>query len=217
MLADIYHSGYLPRSLSILKTELRYNHRVAERTFILDFIPPNSVGAELGVFTGLFSSLIARNRKIARVTFVDPWWEAFGEFYPDGWGRYSDFGRLRTRDAYETARARVARAKLPNRFVEVGTSYDWLESQPDETLDWVYLDTSHKYEGTQRELKLLNRKMKYDGVIIGDDWYPDQDHRHHGVYLAVNEFIKSSDFELALPSHNFQWILRRGLKGKKTG
>ena len=215
MLRDIYHSGYVPRNLSILRAERSVWHRVPEWAFIFDFMPPNSVGAELGVFTGLFSSLIARQQKFAQVTFVDPWWEAHGEFYPNS-GPYTDFGRVKTRDAFDTAKARISRAKLANRFVEVGFSYDWLESQPDETLDWVYLDTTHKYEGTQRELNLLNRKIKQDGLIIGDDWYPDRSHRQHGVYVAVNEFIKLSDFEMMFCGPYFQWIVRRNPKKKSV-
>ncbi len=215
MLADIYHSSYFPRNPGILKSELRIRHRVSERAFIFEYIPPNSVGAELGVFTGLLSSLIARQQKIAQVTFVDPWWEAFGEFYPN-WGRYTDYGRLKTHDAFETAKARIARARLPNRFVEVASSYDWLESQPDDSLDWVYLDSTHTYEGTQRELKLLDLKIKKDGLIIGDDWTAERTHPHHGIYLAVNEFVKSTEFEFAVCGLKNQWILRRGLEDKSA-
>jgi hypothetical protein len=65
-------------------------------------------------------------------------------------------------------------------------------------LDWVYLDHAHDYEGTKRELALLDLKVADSGLILGDDWHIDQSHIHHGVYLAVNEFPKNSDFELVL-------------------
>src|SRR6267378_4371578 len=100
MLQDILLSGYVPRDINILRAELREPHRIKGRLFIVDFIPPNSVGAELGVFTGLFSSILAKERKISRVTFVDPWWEAFGDHFPD-WGVYTDYGRVSTRKAFE--------------------------------------------------------------------------------------------------------------------
>ncbi|HVR16986.1 MAG TPA: class I SAM-dependent methyltransferase [Candidatus Limnocylindrales bacterium] len=169
--------------------------------------PNNSTGAELGVFTGLFSAVLSRQRKLSKVTFVDPWWTVYGERYPD-WGSYTDFGRVRTRQAFETAKRRIS--GFQNRFVEVMSSYKWLESQPDESLDWIYLDSTHTYDGTKQELKLINRKIRKTGLICGDDWQSDRNHRHHGVFLAVNEFIREEDFEFVLCGVNSQWIIRRG-------
>jgi hypothetical protein len=90
------------------------------------------------------------------------------------------------------------------------SSYKWLESQPDESLDWIYLDSTHTYDGTKQELKLINRKIRKTGLICGDDWQSDRNHRHHGVFLAVNEFIREEDFEFVLCGVNSQWIIRRG-------
>ena len=200
-------SGYVPRDLTILKAEF-LAQKAQHRRFMLDLIPSDSVGAEIGVFTGLFSSILARDRRISKVTFVDPWWKAFGSHYPD-WGIYTDYGRLSTQSAYEVARIRVSRCGLPNRFVEVAFSYDWLAAQPDGSLDWAYLDSTHDYEGTKRELQLLDRKISHTGLILGDDWYLDPDHIHYGVFLAVSEFVKSSNFELILCGHCSQWAIRR--------
>lgn len=207
-LRDILSTGCFPNDTSILKSELLTSHRVKGRQFLLAYIPENSVGAEIGVFTGLFSSILAREKKIAQVTFVDPWWEAYGEFYPN-WGSYTDQGRVKTRHAYATAKRRIDRAGLSNRFVEIASSYEWLERQPDSSLDWVYLDSTHSYEGTVRELGLLNSKIKTTGLIFGDDWQTDRNHRHHGVFRAVNEFLKNGDFEVVTCGLNSQWVLRR--------
>src|SRR5260221_13426582 len=181
-LKEVFLSGYVPRDLAILKAEF-LAQKAQHRRFVLDLIPSDSVGAEIGVFTGLFSSILARDRRISKVTFVDPWWKAFGSHYPD-WGIYTDYGRLSTQSAYEVARIRVSRCGLPNRFVEVAFSYDWLAAQPDRSLDWAYLDSTHDYEGTKRELQLLDRKISHTGIILGDDWYLDPNHMHYGVFLA---------------------------------
>jgi glycosyltransferase involved in cell wall biosynthesis len=210
MLRDILLSGSIPRDPHILRAELRAAHRIRSRLFILSFIPANSVGAELGVFTGLFSSILARQRKIARVTFVDPWWQEFGEQYPD-WGAYTDYGRVSTRKAFEVAEKRILRSGFPNRVIEVGTSFEWLANQPDRSLDWVYLDSTHSYEGTRRELELLNLKITDTGLILGDDWQSDRNHQHHGLCLAVNEFLRTTNFELILCGVRNQWVLRRSV------
>jgi hypothetical protein len=213
MIQDILLSGYMPRDLNVLRAELRVRHRVRSRLFIRDFIPPNSIGAEFGVFTGLFSSIFAREQRISQVTFIDPWWKAYGDQFPD-WGAYTDYGRINTRTAFDIAKKRILRSGLPNRIVEVATSSEWLLNQSDNSLDWVYIDSTHSYDGTKRELELLNVKLKDTGLILGDDWQFDRSNRHHGVCLAVNEFLKNSSFELILCGRCFQWILRRSLPDK---
>jgi hypothetical protein len=208
---EVVRAGCLSGDMNILKAEIIGRYRVRERTFLTKFIPSGSTGAELGVFTGLFSAMIARQKHISCVTFVDPWWKAYGDYFPD-WGLYTNFGRVSTRQAYKLAKRRIASANLPNRYVEVASSYDWLADQPDESLDWVYLDTTHTYEGTIRELGLLNRKLKETGLILGDDWQADRNHRHHGIFLAVHEFARRSNFEFVMCGRHYQWILRRSLK-----
>jgi len=215
MLQEIILSGAVPRNVSVLRAELRLDHNVKNRRFLLSYIPENSVGAELGVFTGLFSSFLANEQKIARVTFVDPWWKAFGEHYPN-WGSYTDHGRLKTRSAFEIASQRIAKPGLPNRIIEVDFSCNWLQNQPDRSLDWVYLDTTHWYEETKRELELLDQKIGNDGMILGDDWVIDPNDRHHGVFLAANEFLKSSNFELVLCGRSGQWMMRRALPDRSS-
>ena len=213
MLADILASGVMPLNRSVLRAEALVPHRVRQRAFLLGHIPEDSTGVEIGVFTGLFSALLAKCPKISRVTFVDPWWKAFGEHYPD-WGGYTDRGRLETRRAHELARRRITRPGLRDRVVEVAFSYEWLESQPDESLDWAYLDSTHTYDGTKRELALLDRKIRRDGILLGDDWQMDRNHRHHGVALAICEFLRTSDFEPVLCGVRGQWVLRRQLGSK---
>ena len=208
MLTDILHSGTLPRDVATWRAEALVHHRVKVRLFIVNRIPPDSVGAELGVFTGLFSGVLARQKRVRRIAFVDPWWLAYGDHYP-AWGKYTANGALSTRAAHELASRRVARFGLPDRTVEVAFSEDWLAKQADHSLDWVYLDSTHSYEGTKGELNLLDAKIKPEGIILGDDWHQDPNHRHHGVYRAVNEFVRHSDFEIIFCGVANQWALRR--------
>jgi hypothetical protein len=39
----------------------------------------------------------------------------------------------------------------------------------------------------------------------------ERSHIHHGVCLAVNEFVKTSDFELIMAGNRGQWALRHAL------
>ncbi len=208
MIRDILLSVYLPRDSSVLRAEIRHDHRNRSRMFLLRFITRGSVGAELGVFTGLFSSILAHRTDAAHITFVDPWWTLYGDYYPD-WGAYTDFGRLKTRAAYAAAQHRVLRHITQKRCLEVTSSVEWLAGQADESLDWVYLDTTHSYEGTKQELELLKRKVKDGGFILGDDWYEEEDHMHHGVWIAVNEFLRDNNFQVVFCGRECQWALRK--------
>lgn len=212
--ADVIISRHIPRDLSVLKAEIKADHRVAERRFLIDYLPANSVGAELGVYSGLFSALLTRQRKFRKVTFVDPWWKMYGDKYPN-WGSYTDSGRVSTNAIYAAAKKRI-QSFGPNRFIEVESSYSWLEEQPDESLDWVYLDSTHTYYGTKRELELLDKKIKPDGLICGDDWSIDRTHRHHGVTLAVSDVARDLGYEFVLCGINKQWIIRRKLKDRSS-
>ena len=215
MLGDIVYSGQYSGDVHLLKAELFSRHIVLARLFLVGFIPEGSTGAELGVFTGLFSSVLARQKKISKITFVDPWWLAFGDTYPD-WGRYTDHGRVGTRQAYDLARRRIEQWILPNRAIAVATSYDWLADQPDGSLDWVYLDSTHTYDGTVSELALLDRKLGPKGIILGDDWQWRPEHRHHGVYMAVNEFCRESNFDFVLCGRSRQWIIKRSARASEA-
>jgi hypothetical protein len=70
-------------------------------------LPKGGIGAEIGVFTGLFSTVLLEIARPKKIYFVDPWWKAYGRNYPD-WGRYTDYGRLSTKAAYEIALRRTA-------------------------------------------------------------------------------------------------------------
>jgi hypothetical protein len=184
--------------------EMNFGHNVFSRQFLLGLIPEGSTGAELGVFTGMFSALLAQSSRIAHISFVDPWWLAYGTNYPD-WGPYTDFGRMTTAAAYATAVDRITRSGLPGRVVEVNYSEVWLDSLPDASLDWAYVDSSHDYDHKLQELALLDRKLRPNGIIIGDDWWVDV------IMTAVNDFLKTHDFDLvfAQQGNPCQWLLRR--------
>lgn len=179
-----------------------------DRAWILELIPKNSIGAELGVFTGMFSEKILTIVNPKKLYLVD-WWEAQGEYFGD-WGKYTDFGRLKTSDAKDAVRFRVERYGSPDnvRIVESG-SVDWLQIQGAASLDWVYLDTDHRYDQTFAELQAAAAKLKPGGMIIGDDWYSDYHHVHAGVMMAVNDFITVSDFDILVAGRANQFMIMR--------
>ena len=79
-------------------------------------------------------------------------------------------------------------------------------------LDWAYLDASHKFEPTLNELQALDAFIKDDGFILGDDWEPNPDGDHHGVFRAVHHFVNENDWDLIKAGPGRQWIIQRAGK-----
>lgn len=66
-------------------------------------------------------------------------------------------------------------------------SYNVSNQFKDKSLDFVYIDGEHTYEGVKRDIELYLSKIKKGGYIGGHDYKP----KWQGVMDAVNEiFIK---------------------------
>jgi hypothetical protein len=178
------------------------------RERFLRHLPRGSVGAEVGVFRGQFTRHILDVVRPSRLHLVDAWWLLYGERYPD-WGAYTDHGRLGTREAYEEVREILRRHDRAGvAVIHVADDLQCLAGFPPETFDWVYLDSSHEYEHTRRELALLVPRMKRGGVICGDDWHDDPAHEHHGVAKAVRELCAREGWTLAERDAFGQWLIK---------
>ena len=202
---------------ALREAETTGEHRLESRRPILRLLGPGTTGAELGVFTGLFSEVIVADVEPTVLHLVDPWALVYGERYPD-WGAYTDGGRLTTAAAQEAAEARAQAAQPAcEAQVHVTTSIAWLESIDDRALDWAYVDSTHEYEDTREELDLLATKIRPNGLVLGDDWQPDPDHPHHGVFRAVHDVVRSGLFDLVRVDEHMQWALRPAVRYSLAG
>jgi methyltransferase family protein len=193
------------------------DHRVEARLPILELVKPGTVAAELGVFTGLFAEAILETVRPAVLHLVDPWSLVYGDVYPN-WGAYTAGGMLPTRVAHEAAvtRAEAARGDCEV-HIHVTTSTDWLRSLPDASLDWVYLDTTHLYSDRLEELTLLIEKLRPNGLVLGDGWFPSPDDTQHGVFRAIHKLVREGMWDVIRADHQFQWALRPALAYPRAG
>jgi len=172
--------------------------------FIQQVLPKNCIGAEIGVFKGHLSPILLENTKASKLHLIDPWY-----FFKTHWnwaqGNQSTIDALRKilldfKEEIENGRVKV----------HVGDDRQVLLTFPDQYFDWVYIDTTHQYEHTKQELQILASKVKDDGIISGDDWRPDPNHHHHGVYKAVNEFIADGKYSIIYSNDkNLQWAIKK--------
>lgn len=193
----------LKRSNMLSKLHEVRKNRI-RKSFVSQIIPRGGVGAELGVHKGYFTELLLEVTQPRRLHLVDPWYLLCGEWVWAG-------GNRSTTDAVRNIIKRYAKQLVAGTCVlNISDDLEFLRNLPDGYFDWVYVDTSHEYEHTQKELQVLKDKVKSDGVIAGDDWQTDPAHRHHGVCRAIREFLASEPYELIYGSDaDKQWAIRR--------
>ncbi len=170
------------------------------------YLPKGGHGAELGVFWAHFSERLLKEAEPSRLDLVDGWDLLFGETFPS-WKNYTNFGKLKTADAMQAALDLEAAypdvVKVHKTFVDT-----YFASLRDNTLDWIYVDASHKYDSVIKDLRNALRVVKPDGVILGDDYYPKGNKSHPGVRRAVDEIVAEAGLELAVEPY-FQYVLLR--------
>ena len=207
MLAERFVERSAPEVVEEIPFEPAALARLKERRWILHYAAKNGVGAEIGVFRGQFSAVLAETLQPSRLYLVDPWRRLGPTF---GWGEdsaYTGFGKLTTERALHDTIRHVA--GFPQMDVKVVEAYSKeFFSELEEKLDWVYLDASHQYDKTLHEITMASRALKSGGVILGDDWQPFPARKHHGVFRAVRDFCKNHPFEIVAAGPAGQWCIR---------
>ncbi|KKL73400.1 hypothetical protein LCGC14_2075280 [marine sediment metagenome] len=73
---------------------------------------------------------------------------------------------------------------------------------PDSSLDWVYIDGDHTYEGCKNDLSVWPAKVRAGGVVAGHDYSPERE-ALQGVTAAVDEHIAAlGDVALGLTAES---------------
>ncbi len=174
---------------------------LSSRSRFLRQMPKGAVCAEIGVFRGEFTRDILRVTKPRELHLIDGWWLVEDGMF-DEWDEH-DRQRI-IRAAHSAVEALAARH--PECTVHVANDLHVLPTFPDCYFDWVYLDSSHEYEHTAKELEILRHKTS---LISGHDWVEDSSHKHHGVCRAVTEFCDRYGWRLKAADPWGQWLIRR--------
>lgn len=148
--------------------------------------------AEIGVERGYFSQAILRHSSVRKLHLIDPWEHQDKAIYPDTSDSVRDtqkkqddnYGFILDRFESEIKRGRVV--------VHRGFSSEVLNTIPDKSLDWIYIDGNHSYPFVRQDLELSRLKVKEDGFICGDDYIEGNviTGAKYGVIQAVDEFCR---------------------------
>lgn len=171
---------------------------------ILNRIPQGAKGVEIGVFAGDLSRELLKADPDLSLIMVDSW-EGDGQAYTGASGDWhaelpqvaqDDFmSRTKKRVAFANGRAQIIRKR----------STDALSDVPDRSLDFVFIDADHSYEGCKADIEGWSRKVKPGGLLGGHD-YQNTEFEGFGVTRAVDEFVAQSALQLETGG-NFCWFV----------
>lgn len=146
------------------------------------YFPKNSVGAEVGVHLGEFSAVLNTTLNPTRLYLIDPWKNILDERYSKSW-----YGNKVTQDDLDDRYHNVATKFDDSKNIKIFRNFskDITDLIPDNSLDFVYLDADHTFEGVCLDFNIFYKKVKKGGIIAGDD-YTDNNWWGSGVIDAVH-------------------------------
>jgi predicted O-methyltransferase YrrM len=104
---------------------------------------------------------------------------------------------------YEQVTARFEDERRQGRVVvHRETSVDAAAAVADGSLDWVYVDGDHTYDGVRSDLEAWAPKLEPGGLLMGDD-YGSFGWWEGGVKRAVDEFVAACSPEVLLLTSHF--------------
>ena len=158
---------------------------------------------EIGSFHCQSTSLLAQFGTVLSI-------DLFADLH-DGMAHYDNIGQGHFVDFIKN----VIRLKLVDRIFPVIATSNFLDNLPNMEFDLIFIDASHKYVETKKDIEKSVRHLGRDKLLIIHDFLRDgyargpynKDHPHHtfdpkkdpwaGVAKAVNEFIALGEFGIS--------------------
>lgn len=161
------------------------------------------IGAEIGVRIGVLSAELLKH--CAELYMVDSW--ADGSRQPQHYRDTGDPNAHRSKEKSEKQKAMALqavsfagdRAKILHMTSAEAASIVW-----NGTLDFVFIDADHSYEGCSQDIELWTPKLKPGGLLCGHD-YNHERKEFHGVTRAVDEAFARHGWKLEL-GENYTWF-----------
>lgn len=202
----VHGDGLLPYMASLLANPVPSAADIRAREVLRRLNGAHTlVGAEIGVFAADMSVALLRDNRVA-LAMVDSW-EGTGEAYEGDSGDWHAGLTQEMQDAYcELAQRRVVFAGDRVNLLRMRSDFAAAEIA-DASLDFVFIDADHSYEGCQRDIEAWLPKLKCGALLSGHD-YDNPDFPKFGVKRAVDEFAASIGQTVDL-GENFTWFLRK--------
>lgn len=163
--------------------------KLNERIKIIEkYFNKNGVGAEIGVWKGNLSKLLLKHVEPRKLYLIDPY--LYRSDYSSAWYGNSNMDQKAMDIIYNSVKEEF-KELIQKDIVELirQPSNECYNQITDNSLDWVYIDGDHNFEGVLNDLRLYFAKIKSGGTIICDD-YTNDGWWKEDVILAVKSFLK---------------------------
>jgi ADP-heptose:LPS heptosyltransferase len=169
-------------------------------------------GAEVGVYCGETSALLLGAFPGLTLLMVDAWTAAEADSV---YAETEDVFTAKLQSDFDLALVEAYRATAFGRDrtvvirADLRTAADFIQ---DETLDFVFLDADHSYEGTLEALDAWRPKVRVGGLICGHDY--EHPNERFGVDRAVNELAEEFGTPPVLKPDYFWAFTKPGCNGQ---
>jgi len=168
------------------------------------------IGAEIGVEEGFFSEYLLKTNLFKTLYSIDPWPNRFPGVFINGEDLVTD----NNEETYAKAREKLEKYEASE--VIRKSSEEASKVFEDDSLDFVFLDGDHTYEGVKLDLQCWYDKVKKGGIFSGHDY---MDYvmdcgggitSHFGVRTAVDEFFAEKGVQVftveEMERERLEWI-----------
>jgi len=165
-------------------------------------------GAEIGVYQGRMSARLLRQIPRLHLTMVDNW--ASPDEQPERYRATGDRKAVMPEDAQRKNKRLASRSTAQYSGRREILHMDSVEAAGhvrDGSLDWIFIDGDHSYEGCRRDIEAWEPNVKGGGWVSGHDYAPEWP----GVVQAVDEYVERTEAHLET-GQNGTWFVRKGLK-----
>lgn len=174
----------------LLNCEEYRNLRHISREEMLKFLPSGHC-AEIGVLRGEYSDCILEKNQPQKLHLIDVWANIELNYYDDNMTDNAAQNVI-----YNYVKNKFG--KLDNVNIIKALSTEAANQFDNESLDWVYIDADHSFEGCYNDLVAYDSKVKINGYICGHDWLPSYFFRDgFGVNEAVLKFVEETGYILS--------------------
>mgnify|MGYP001034683925 CR=1 FL=1 len=163
------------------------------RKKVLAHIPKNAIGAEIGVHLGNYADKIINISKPKQFYLIDPWKIVDGNGYDNSLYGKNLTSQEELDDRYKSVVDRFKdfdNVHILREFSNIAAA-----QIPDDSLDFIYIDGDHTFDGVCKDFDIFYSKIKPYGFIYGDD-YTDRHWFGTGVIDALHKNLHEKKLRL---------------------
>lgn len=200
----VHGYGLLPDVVRTITTSVPAAH-VRAHEILTRLNVPNPVGAEIGVFTGALSQKLLERGDLT-LYMVDSWATCASDSEYAKSGDFHAALSQERQDRYFESTCRAVQFAGDKAKIIRKPSVEAAAEIEDRSLDFVFIDADHSYEGCKADISAWASKVKPGGLLCGHD-YNNVEYPCFGVNQAVDEFSKSTGLPMET-GDNFTWFIR---------